>query len=264
MEGNISQRRKVLDVLGVKRLYETMLRDKYNLYRQFSVDSNTKNGDKNFGYFEFIGRRCRSLDIKPEEFLAVMFSKPTKMQLQKKFKYPYLGFLASEGAFAAFVNHKGEIARCFGSEEGGAKRIKAMEKATSPTNFEAKFSNCYYGGFPLFYQVYQAKGLAFIKNLYERFALFLAFNEIFTPEFIATHAQFKKYAWRMGNTQEKRAVQVAVNKYVAEVTRAIARNTGYKFDLYEARFRLRARERISVKQMHGHKKGWATVWLLLD
>jgi hypothetical protein len=248
----------------VKRLFEEMLREFYHAVRKYSEDISTSHGKRNFEQFSFIARKCSALGIKVEDFFTVMLDPKSWEGRNLKWKYPPLSFLASEAGFSIFIGRMRGMRSRFMTRKGAFSSVKS----SNPLNFQSRFTNCFYNGYTILWSLLKSGRGKELNNVTSLFAVFLAYADVFTPEFIATHSRFEKFEdyWQRDKCIRdtvRAEVARAVIHYAAPVRARMVRDGNYVKKLIEARKGVAERELKSVQKAFGHIGNWRSLWWLM-
>jgi len=249
--------REHLDVLRVKQLYERMVREvTKSRWRVFPVDPATDRGEKNYGYFKKIHDRCKAEAVDISEFMSVLF---TMRNFSKGFRweYPYLNYLASDSAFQLYRDSRNQVDEaCLGQ---GKKYLRGM----SPLNLEKHFINGFYNGFTALRGVVDYDGLEKTARPENLFAVYLAYVDLFSLEFVITHSKFPEFIKSAAYLGEDAEIQTAVRIHTAPAVRRVKERPVLFRELMVARRAVATREKTAVQKMFGHQTDWEGVWCLL-
>lgn len=249
----INRDRELFEVLKVKILYERMIREKIGSKRTFAISRGGKVGAVQFKQFLKIADGCKELGVRPEDYLAVMFSLPPPMA--QKWGYPYLGYVASDKAFEIYRDRTRFLGRVFPS-------VGDAVSAISPLNYEERFTNCFYNGFMVARSAVEREGVEETRKMLFLIPLFYAFSETFTPEFISLHSRFSDYT-NASLDGEDAEMRVLIGEYVKEIVPRLGRDSLYARQLKKARKSVIEREKETVRRIHSHLTGWEEVFCLL-
>jgi len=261
----LGKRREQYDVLRVKFAYQRAvnkaLGKKSDSVVKISVSTDTKRGLVNYNFCKRISQRLREAEVPVEEYMSVMFNRSLGGQVRgKKWPYPYLSYLSGERAFEVFKYRKEKLKRLYLREDAA----KVMVETKKVRNYDDKFVNCFYNGFSVLERVVANGKLSLYQSSPIRlFVVFLAFNEVFTPEFIYTHKRFHEIEALHPMSYKERETKAALILATEFVWKRGRGDALYLRDLKRSRRNVRREELMIVKQVHGYKKDWRKIWQLL-
>ena len=238
------QDKEAMDVLRFKSLYELMIRETTGGHRHFSIDKEA--GKANYDRFLKVVRWCRVNRVEFKDFLDVLFS--LRNTGKNRWAYPYLTYLASSAAFQTFMDRKRFISSVFHSTEANLHTY-------SPLNYERYFVNCFYNGVSLVQAAIDRDGLKEVGKGDYLLLLFLAFPEVFTPEFIVTHSRF--FPILKEATAE---IKSFIISEVAQPLERVRKEVSYRTALMIARASVEKKEKRRAFRMFGVKPYWEEAW----
>jgi hypothetical protein len=191
-----------------------------------------------------IYEKCQRLGVNVETYLTVLFTYPPPFVA--RWPYPYLQYIASNKAEEIFLEKNAFIKRVFNGKEDDIIR------AASPLNVEARFTNCFYNGFPILLSTYRSIGMENLRKLELLFPLFYSFPEVFTVEFLVSHDQYSFYKDTPLAVQEDIAVQVAIYDATKVLWKRYSEEQRYHAVLDAARKAVREREFPNVRTIYFH------------
>lgn len=197
-----------LRVLRVKLIYENLIRSRIGKYVRFDVSKATNRGRTSYNRFLWISKKCDELGVSVSDFLGVLFRTPAG---GGSWAYPYLSFVASERAVKIFEYRRGVIERSFLGNRSG------IRSASSDSDFEVFFINCFVSGVRLLSSLPDDYVATLEQSLEELFSFFLAFPEVFTAEFVASHSKVESFL-----NGEDSEVRQAVVTFVSGVRKRLA------------------------------------------
>ena len=238
-----------LRVLRLKSLYENMIHEHTGKAANFNVDKSTALGRKNYEKFLWVINKCRELEIAYEDYLSVLFQSPTG---KSTWKYPYLQFIASSAGVDVYQYRRAVIERSFAHKNIDVVRF-------SPINMENRFVNCYVGGFRLISGLPLVEQNKLAESLVDLFSLFIAFPDVFSQEFIATHSLLEDFLSLKGG-DDVAEIQASVNVYIGNVYKRLKKDKGYYNWIKKAKEVTLSYEKPLVAEMFGDCE---RIWKLL-
>lgn len=205
-----------LRVLRLKSLYENMILEHTGKIANFNLDKSTVVGRSNYDKFLWVVNKCSELKISCSDYLTVLFQSPNS---KPSWKYPYLQFIASDAGVEIYKYRRAVIERSFSGKNTDISKL-------SPVNFEDRFVNCYLGGARLI------KGLPLVEqerlkeSIVDLFSLFIAFPDVFSPEFVATHSLLEEFLSLEGGSDVKE-LQSSVFMYIGNVYKRLREDGVY-------------------------------------
>jgi hypothetical protein len=256
MRNPVPVNRESIHALQVKVLYEKMIFETLGKRRIFAVEDDTPTGKQNMEWFLRVYQRCKEVGTTPKEFLSVMFSLRWGGERAGRWSYPFLNYLASDAAFRVFGVRRQFVRDVFGKNAATRSYMESL----SPINAEKKFYNCFYNGFPLLHRAVNEHGFVVVSKLGFLFQLFMAFDDVFSPEFIFTHSQYDKVeAGFLFDTD----INEYFNSYMKEVRSKVNRNKNYYEALMKARVMVARRERKQCRRQYVGIAKWEGIWNLM-
>lgn len=261
MEGFLDDK-EFFKALAVKVCYEAAARDLTGSRKKFNVDELSHKGRVNLDHFKEISRKLQVMEVTVEDFIGVMFNHykwPRKMA-GRLFNYPYLSFLASDGAMSMFRRGYRELK----SSYGHIKMFRRVIRSGEGGSLEIKFGGCFYTGFDYLYSAVEQFGFAYFERPINLLSFFFANNEMFSPEFICLHKSFRK----MLKQQEsllgvERKLAHVICEYVSAVRRRARTDNHYHRRLGRAYRAVREKEGGDIEKQRKNLRNWKRVWLLL-
>jgi len=230
-------RKEFFRVNKILNLYQQAVRKKLNTNFWKLKGSST---DKRYiSFCKRILKLAKERQIDVEDYINLTVSSWTPSKRGGKF--PYLNYLASPAGFDSYELKRQRVKRRFLTAD------KEAVKAKSPQNFERPFIGAFYSGFRLLSQM---EILSFERSDVELFSFFLAFSDIFSPEFFVTHSRFKRFVGSAPNTLAARDLRDAVLSYTKEA-RSKLEDSFYSIYLSQSRKKVENRERVILTKMFG-------------
>jgi len=255
-----SERRELFGVLQAKRIYEDLIREKKkSRFIFYDISPTSKKGNVNYEAFRKIILICRSLGVTVEDYLTVLVTQ-VRYPLGR-IRAPYLTFIASQGGKNVFTFQFARMQRSFGSR----KIVKNVIKAA--TTSEQFFTGCFYGGATIFESLLSRVGKDGLSFPFGVLEVLLAFPDVFTPQFVATHSSFLDIMQgdKKELTSDEEQIKMAALLVTEEVLSRAYRDEKYAERLFSARESVKARERITVKRFSSEETEiWRKAWFLLD
>lgn len=254
------------DMLGVQRLrmvYEDMVFKVTGKVPRFPVLGAERHAANNYKNFLKIHRHIRAINVTPELYLSVMFTRygsPKPDRRGRVWKYPYLQWLSSDKAFEAFVWRARGLASRY-----GYKSVKDVLRKGVSIDYTPRFKNAFLTGFHILTNVKEAFEEGFLDRDENRFAAFLAYSDTFSPEFVTTAEGCEEFLTMPPDTNLGKMYQEKVLDYVTPVLERGWKKDGYFESLCKARNIVAARERkiLEKRKALTVQKG-RDVWLLLQ
>jgi len=259
------KRREMIEILRVKSLYETKVRDLTGWGRTFSISESEKVGARNLRYLQRINSKCKARGIDVRDFLSVIFHQlkwPYVTVDGRKLAYPYLSFLQSDKTFDIYRRKRRALRTLFGNPEVAKDVIKAHH----PSVYDTRFANCFYEGFTILWNYNEEVGWRFINDPLRLFEIFLAWRQTFTPEFLATHSKFEAVLDLKDEeiSESDRELKIFLVEYTKRIFKRMNVSFTYRRALKRARKSVMERELRMVEQLNKQKRNWRRVWDLLS
>jgi hypothetical protein len=256
------ERAELFGVLRVKRLYENYMRDlRSTRFLFYDITPSSKKGTVNYEGFRRIWQKCMALGIEPEDYIRVMVA-GVKYPFGA-IRGPFINFLASDGGFKTFTVYYRRLHR----EHSSSAAAKTLIKKTGLLS--ELFRGCFYNGFLIMRGFIHRVDAAELDAPFFMLGFMLAFKDVFTPAFIATHSVFMGIMGREENslTSDEREMKMMAVAYSEAILKRTYHDSGFAERLFSARDSARNTEKNTVRRFGIEKDGndtWRKVWSLLD
>jgi len=191
-------------------------------------------------YLERIVENSKKLRVDLKTYFEVMFRPPVKMEESWPLSYPPLSWLACERAREIFEYRWKELKE---RVEGTRMTISEYLEQISYLNVDKYFVGCFWDGGRILGEYLGRFGELSIVDV---FGVFLAYEEVFTDWFLATHPKLGEFFESdepsvIGEEGEEDALK-AVCKTKVKVVLSRLRNVKFKEKVEKARERVREEE----------------------
>lgn len=251
-------RKRLFEIIRVKNLYQAAINKKLGHdFLQVSLDESTTKGSRNYSLFGKIIDMTSERGINVDDYITVLVMSWDSKKAASRKPYPYLNFLASDIGFQIYGWSMQQLKRKCVSDRG----VKVFIKASNPIRHEDKFVNCFYNGFSILEESDSTKELEESPLLL--FVTFLAYSELFTPEFMVTHSRYPELENLSNLTEDELIMRPAIFRYTKATNEKIRWRPGFLNELIATRKIVNRREKRSYAGLYGLKGEKARIWRLL-
>jgi len=233
-------------------LYSSLASEKRNWKPpKLDLSPATSRGARNIRLIVRIIRGCRERKIKISDYLNYMFSR----RPPRGFKYPLLSHLASKNSFDIFIRSRQRNRRLVGK-----KGLKTYQKSLEIRNREQGFVNCWIFGYEIIKRALESFENWNRDSALTIFEVFMAFTDVFSPEFLVTHRLFSRFTRVAKGTP----LGEVVFRYVKPAAERAHRDYRYREELFKARAAVRRRETKYLLKKFGNDRRWKRIMKILS